>query len=206
MVIIHRVFRREFTLLPLQIAAVADGDVQRAERIGAHAALLLDVLHHHHEGEDLLLWPRLRERAPNRSTLFDTMDTEHSTLAEAVERVQQQLARWRAGAETAAATELAAAIADLTPALIEHLDQEERDVLPLVNELLTQDEWNELGQRAFSLLTPADAMTVLAQMGEESPDDEWQAFMTHLPEPVQHAYRTEALPAYGQYLAAIRRA
>ena len=56
----HAALRREFRLLPDVIRSVAPGDTRRAEVVGAHAALMCRVLHAHHEGEDRLLWPKLR--------------------------------------------------------------------------------------------------------------------------------------------------
>lgn len=64
MVLVHRVFRREFGLLPLMVRGAADGDVRAAVRIAAHAREMTDALHHHHHNEDELLWPRLLQRAP----------------------------------------------------------------------------------------------------------------------------------------------
>src|SRR3954470_5878126 len=64
MVVVHRVFRREIHLLPVQVEAVPDGEGPRFDLVAAHAAELFSGLHHHHTAEDELLWPRLRERAP----------------------------------------------------------------------------------------------------------------------------------------------
>ena len=62
MVIVHRMFRRECALLPQLVAAVPAGDVARARTVARHAREVLDMLHHHHLGEDELLWPRLSAR------------------------------------------------------------------------------------------------------------------------------------------------
>ena len=40
MVVIHRVFRREFSLLPPLIRKVTGGDVSRAELVGSHRSLI----------------------------------------------------------------------------------------------------------------------------------------------------------------------
>jgi hemerythrin-like domain-containing protein len=204
MVIVHRVFRREFALLPALLRDVADGDTERVERLGDHVRLLLDVLDHHHAGEDLLLWPRLRERAPERVALFDAMDADHTGLHELLGELAALLVTWRGTAAASDAQALADAVEALGPPLLAHLDREEDEVLPLIDALLTQEEWNALGERAFAALDPADAMIVLAQMGEESPAAEWEWFMTHLPPFVQDAYRDQALPAYRAYVAAVR--
>ena len=35
------------------------------------------MLHHHHEAEDINLWPRLRERATDQQELLDAMEGQH---------------------------------------------------------------------------------------------------------------------------------
>jgi len=52
MVVIHRVFRREFSAIPHLVRRVADGDTARAGIIGGHLSLILAGLHMHHTGED----------------------------------------------------------------------------------------------------------------------------------------------------------
>ncbi len=48
MVVIHRVFRREFGLLPAMIRGVAPDDVERAKIVAEHATGLLRFVHVHH--------------------------------------------------------------------------------------------------------------------------------------------------------------
>ncbi|GAB2463024.1 hypothetical protein GCM10027265_10350 [Jatrophihabitans fulvus] len=204
MIIIHRVFRREFALLPALVRAVAAGDTARADRLAGHLDLVLGVLEHHHAGEDLLLWPKLRERAPEHSALFDEMDGDHVEIHGVIERVQALSAQWRESAAADDRDELAHEIEDLLAPLAFHLDREEAEILPLVDALLTPQEWGELGERALSSLAPQDAMIVLAQMHESSAEDEWSGFVVHLPPPVQEAFVLHALPAYPAYTAAVR--
>jgi iron-sulfur cluster repair protein YtfE (RIC family) len=204
MITIHRVFRREFALLPGLVRDVEAADRERADVLGTHLGLLLAVLHHHHDGEDLLLWPRLQERSAGSADLLTTTAAEHVALAARLTGLEAVSTSWRTAADAELGARLADAIDALRGPLDEHLTREERDILPLVDATLTPAEWGELGQRAFSLLTPGDAMTVLAQMAEESPAEEWRWFMAHLPEPVQTAYTEVAVPAYPGYVARIR--
>jgi hypothetical protein len=81
MVIVHRMFRRECALLPQLVAAVAGGDLARARTVAGHAREVLDMLHHHHVGEDELLWPRLSARTRFHADLLARMDRQHQGLA-----------------------------------------------------------------------------------------------------------------------------
>jgi hemerythrin-like domain-containing protein len=204
MVMIHRVFRRELRAAPDLIRSVPPSDTDRAHIVGEHVLDLLDVLHHHHEGEDTLLWPKLRERVPERADLFDKMDADHVEVDAVVRRLAADLAVFAASADPETGDEIALLTQALLPALCDHLDREELQVLPLVEEHLTPDEWGELGQRAFGLLPPEKAMLVLGAMAEETPASEWEWFMDHLPPFVQQAYIEVGEQSYRDYIATIR--
>src|SRR6188474_3927186 len=94
--VIHRVFRREFTLLPRLVREVADGDTDRAAPIAEALRLILDGLHHHHSGEDDILWPALLERAAPSTGLVETMQAQHHAVDEHVEAITPALAAWEA--------------------------------------------------------------------------------------------------------------
>lgn len=204
MVIIHRVFRRELPLLAALVRSAPAGDRERAERLGSHLDLVIEVLEHHHEGEDVLLWPLLRERVPERAELFDRLESQHDALHDAIARVTSAAQAWRQAGAPSAADELAAALDDLEAPLIQHLDLEEAEVCPLIDRVLTAAEWGRLGERAFSQLAPDAALVVLAQMAEDSPAEEWGGFMPHLPVEAQQAFTEHARPVYASYLAEVR--
>ncbi|HVV23762.1 MAG TPA: hypothetical protein VHF06_30285 [Pseudonocardiaceae bacterium] len=52
MIIMHRMFQREIGQAPALIRGVAAGDVERAEIVADHVALVADILFHHHHAED----------------------------------------------------------------------------------------------------------------------------------------------------------
>ncbi|MHA3702325.1 hemerythrin domain-containing protein [Jatrophihabitans sp. YIM 134969] len=204
MAIIHRVFRREFTLAPGLVRETAEGDTKRVSTLETHLRRLLGLLGHHHEGEDVLLWPKLNERAPEHRQLFEDMDADHAGIHAAIDEVDAALTTWSASASRADAEVLATAVERLTPPLLAHLDREEAEVLPIVERTLSPAEWGELGERGMAALAPPDAMIVLAQMGEDCPEEQWNGFFVHLPPPVQDAYREHAVPAYAAYVASVR--
>jgi hypothetical protein len=204
MIIIHRVFRRELSMAPALIASVADSDSSRSRIVGGHLFDVLQVLHHHHEGEDLLLWPKLRDRAPDEQAILDEMEADHIRLGAALDQLTTDLAEFTATAGAAQGAQLAQGLKSLQPEMTAHLDQEEQRILPLVNAYLSAEEWGALGQRAFSLLPPDKAMIVLGQMAEESPAPEWASFMSHLPVPVQQAFSETGAQSYREYTEAVR--
>ena len=107
MVIVHRLFRREYRLAPQMVRAVPAGDTARAAVIGAHLTELNEMLHHHHTGEDELVWPKLHERASLQDALITRMEREHEAVEALLTQSGEELARWTATADAAAGEQLA---------------------------------------------------------------------------------------------------
>ncbi|WBB68446.1 hemerythrin domain-containing protein [Micromonospora sp. WMMD812] len=140
---------REFGLLPQLVRDVRSGDTRRAEVVGAHAELLCLILHMHHEGEDLLLWPRLQERGgAEAAAVVPTMEAQHHAIERAHDTVVGLLPVWRATGR--GGEELAVALDGLYDALVEHMALEEREILPLAEKYVTADEWKGLGEHGMS--------------------------------------------------------
>ena len=87
MVVVHRVFRREFDLLPDLIEGVRAGDTERAAVLAEHLTGLVGALHHHHQAEDDLIWPLLLERATLHQDLVHRMEAQQIGRASCRERV-----------------------------------------------------------------------------------------------------------------------
>jgi iron-sulfur cluster repair protein YtfE (RIC family) len=188
MVLIHRVLRREFGQLPRLFRAAA-GDHVRSKVIGAHAREMLTFLHTHHTGEDELLFPLLRERAALDPELMDRMDAQHAQVDDAVTAIDADLPAWTASADAAAGERMAARIDAMMPTLIEHLAEEEQEILPIVSVTLTQSEWDALGKHGMSAIPLTRRLVILGHITEETEDAERRKFMKVLPAPARMAYK-----------------
>jgi hemerythrin-like domain-containing protein len=204
MVVIHRVFRREFGLLPALIRGVAADDFERAKAVADHATHLLRFVHVHHSGEDEWLWPVLLERVDVEAALIRRMEDQHEHVAVLLPRAQEQLPGWAAQPSMERGEELAATFELIAAALDEHLGDEEEHILPLVETHLTVEEWARLGQHATSSLSPPDRMASLAAILEEADDDERAMFTVVLPPPVLTMFVEEAEPAYRERMRTLR--
>jgi len=204
MVVIHRVFRREFGLLPGLIRRVAPGDVGRASVVAEHADSMLEFVHVHHSGEDQFLWPLLLERVAVESNLIHRMEAQHEDVARLVDRARSLLPAWASDPTPERSAELAATFDDMAGALAEHLGDEEAEILPLAETHMTVAEWNRLGEHARASLPPTAGMSSLAAILEEADDDERAMFTKDLPPPVLTMFVTEAEPAYREQMRRIR--
>jgi len=204
MVVIHRVFRREFGLLPVLIRDVAPDDVERASFVADHATGLLRFVHIHHSGEDEFLWPVLLERVEVEADLIRRMEDQHLHVAALIPRAQELLPGWAAQPSAQRGEDLATTFEQIAAVLDEHLGEEEKQILPLVEEYLTLEEWARLGQHATASLSPPDLMASLAAILEEADDDERAMFTVVLPPPVLSMFVEQAEPAYRDRMQQLR--
>ncbi|MFD5426221.1 hemerythrin domain-containing protein [Streptomyces sp. NPDC127084] len=147
----HRMFRREFRLLPQLVRDVRPGDTERAAIVADHADKICAILDAHHEGEDAVVWPLLLARGGERSeTIVPVMEEQHHGIHEALTTVALLFPAWRATAQRG--EELASATDVLVDRLVEHMAMEETEILPLAEQYVTAAEWAVFGEHAFSSL------------------------------------------------------
>jgi hypothetical protein len=204
MVVIHRVFRREFGAIPGLVRAVAPGDVARARVVGGHLTLVLAGLHMHHTGEDAVLWPALAERAAPSADLVETMVTQHARVDGYARQVEPVLEEWRASATTVRGEQLARLLEDFAEALCEHLDLEERELLPLIARHVTVAEWDSLGEHGRASMSARQLPLLFGAILEDADEDETREMLRGLPVPVRGVMRTVGAWQYRRYITRVR--
>jgi len=143
----HRLFRRELRDAPDLIGRVEVGDTKRSALIADHLGYIVAALHHHHMAEDEMLWPKLHTRVPTASPKIHLMEDAHAAIAESVERVQTVRTPWRTSAAPKLAAQLIAATEDLSARVDTHLEDEEHNILPLICQHITANEWQSCVKR-----------------------------------------------------------
>jgi hemerythrin-like domain-containing protein len=204
MVVVHRVFRRELRLIPELVRAVAPGDTARAAVLANHGRLILDGLHGHHTGEDELLWPKLLERCAPDAELVHRMEEQHERVHDALEQLHPALDRWEAEARPAVTEEVAAGFDRLRVALLEHLDDEERYILPLAARHITQAEWNELGEHGTKKTKKSLLPILFGAITEEATPEERAEMLAVVPPPVRFLLKTVFARTYVRYINRVR--
>ncbi|MCW2563627.1 MAG: hemerythrin cation binding domain protein, partial [Mycobacterium sp.] len=189
MVIVHRMFRRECALLPRLVSTVASGDVVRAETVAAYAREVLDMLHHHHEGEDELLWPKLSARARFDDDQLVRMDRQHDVIAALLDHAGAALAEWGHAPNAHTTARLAAILEETSSRLDEHLGEEEAVILPVVERVISEGEWQEVGRRGFASIPKKRRLVVLGYLLENASPHEQAGFLAAIPSPARLAYR-----------------
>jgi hemerythrin-like domain-containing protein len=204
MVVIHRVFRREFVAIPELVRRVAEGDSRRSGVVGDHLRLILSGLHMHHTGEDEVLWPLLRQRAAPSTGLVETMEAQHERVDGCAAHSERALESWRTDPTTEHGEELATAVGQLAGALFEHLDLEEREILPLVTAHLSVREWDSLGEHGKDAMSARQLPLMFGAILEEATVEERSRMLAHLPAPVRLVMTTAGAWQYRRYIRRVR--
>jgi hypothetical protein len=186
MLLVHEVFRNELHDIPALIRGVPPREVKRSTVVGDHVTFILAALHHHHMAEDELLWWKLRERVPASAEVIGRMEDAHAVIADGVEQVQAQLRPWVATADHQSAERLAACVEDLSRHVDDHLGDEERHVVPLIDEHITDDEWRAATARGAAFMSRRNVKLALVLGGmvlDACSVEDRQRFLTGVPLP-----------------------
>ncbi len=174
MIVIHRCFRTQFAALPSLVRAVADGDSARAGIVVDFLGELTTALHHHHVGEDEVLWPLLLERADDHARILE-LEEQHERIGELIDASLAQASAFRTSARPSRGERLADMLTSLSAALNTHLDDEEALALPLAEQHLTVAEWAAVGEVGHASI-PKDRMLVFLGYILHSASPEQRAF------------------------------
>ena len=189
MVFAHNSFRRHFGAIPGLIRAVPEGDVERAATVVGFLEELTRALHHHHEAEDELMWPLLLERAPMDTAMILRMEEQHERIGELYQRAAGLAADFASAAEVKRGAELAGTVTDLVAVLDEHLHDEEVEILPLVERVLTVSEWEAVGERARTAIPKNRQLIFLGFLLAANPPELNRTFLAHLPLAARAAWK-----------------
>ena len=182
MVVVHDSIRRQFGEAPALVRGVGPGDTARAALVADHVHLLGELLHHHHAGEDRLLWPVLQPRVPEDvAATVARMERQHDGIADAQGAVTSTLAAWRPGAGVGEREALAAALEELFARITEHLAAEEEHILPLAAVHMTGAEWQRLGEEGIGGLPKRRLPLVFGMVMYRADPEVIRGMLSHAP-------------------------
>ncbi|MGW5556946.1 hemerythrin domain-containing protein [Micromonospora sp. NPDC003944] len=139
MVIVHRAMARDLQQISDAARQLSQRpDDRRTAALIQYADRVIQLIDHHHEGEDDVLWPMLRDRGAPAEAL-DLMASEHHELAELLHQLQKLIGS--AGDGPAVLAEIADKTAALRQLLVVHTADEERELNDRLKPALGEKEW-----------------------------------------------------------------
>jgi iron-sulfur cluster repair protein YtfE (RIC family) len=96
------------------------------------------LVHSHHGGEDVALFPAVRRSAPHLSAIVDRLEADHRVVSDLLDEVEAAAHRLDEAHAGKARSRLVEALSGLSAHLLEHLNREEEALAPV---LLTWEHW-----------------------------------------------------------------
>lgn len=205
MMAVHQVLRDAITNAPALIGGAEPGDLQRAAVVGSYYDNVLRFLQVHHHAEDELLWPKLLERAPERTDLVQAMIADHGQIHDALDRASAALPKWASSGDRDEGSGLTAAIEDLGSALVPHLDNEEQEIVPLLSDHLSEEEWGEMPGHALRAFDGDKVWLILGLIRENMTQAQRDAMLAHMPPPPRDMWINMGNAAFDEFIAEVRR-
>ena len=97
---VHGVFRDTLGAAPELVGRIEPGDTERTALIANYYQNILSFLEAHHDGEEKLVFPLLRERCAGEDALLERMTDEHHEAMRLLEEATSLLEAWSAGDAT----------------------------------------------------------------------------------------------------------
>jgi iron-sulfur cluster repair protein YtfE (RIC family) len=186
---IHRFFLWAYYEAPGLVRSVAAGDTARAAYVGEVLGNFDKVLHIHHEGEDLLMYPHMQDRAPACALHVGQMLEQHRQVTQRLEAIEPVRLRWMRTADAETGQELAELYEDLKAVLNVHLRREVTEVMPVVDRVLTEKEMQEAAQHGISQLDKKFLVGYLGMVLATNPPADQREMFKEIPPPVRLGYR-----------------
>ena len=200
---IHRMYKVGFGEAPDLVGRVAEGDSAHADIVAEQLNLLSVALHAHHEGEDDRLWAPLAERAPSCAVHVERMKRHHAELLVHLDAMDAALPAWRRSAKATDAQPVLVAIRGINDCLAVHLPDEEANIVPVMETVITEKEVEWFSQHGRKAVPKGQAWNSLGAIITSQPDggDEW--LHENLPGPVRLLWRWVGKPKYEKHRAAL---
>ena len=200
----HRIFREALEATPRLVGGAPDDDTDRVDLVGSYYANVLRLLHAHHEAEDLTIFPMMMERLPEHLDLISRGSTEHEAVLDRLDAAEQALAAWRAVPSQGSRDSAVSALAALQTVLLEHLDHEEADVVPLIARCINVAEWGQMSATAFQRFSGDKVWLIIGLIQEQMLDSENATMEANMPPPVHDSWVTSGRATFRDFVTELR--
>lgn len=154
MYVMHHGFRRDLADFVVAARCTPVGDRRTWRALEKRWTLFARVLHHHHSGEDAVVWPALLERAnPAERVTLEAMEEEHAQIDPLLTACAEGFRRLAGAADDDARAALVVRLSATRERLGEHLAHEESEAIALLQRVMTQREWEAVDETLKDELT-----------------------------------------------------
>lgn len=144
--LVHAAVRRDLERLGLALEGVASGDRDRARNLERAFANLRNELTHHHESEDMWIWPMLANVGVDPE-LLATMESEHHSMSEALAETAGAMNGFAASGSGTDATAARESVVRTQNEVERHLTHEEDELEPVLIHHFESAQWKEVEKK-----------------------------------------------------------
>lgn len=203
MVQIHRMLRHSFEEASGLVDGVAEGDTAHAADVATQLHLISTALHAHHQGEDSRLWDMIDDRAPACALHVARMKQQHAAMLVQLEELDRVVPGWRQTAARSDAEPVRAALDGVSVALAEHFPDEEANIVPVMEHVVTEREVHWFSKHGRASTPKGQAWNMLGAILAAQPDGGKTWLRNNMPAPARLVWRWIGAPRYAHFRAAI---
>ncbi|QUQ67295.1 hemerythrin domain-containing protein [Kutzneria sp. CA-103260] len=200
---IHRMLRQSFDEAVGFVDGVTPGDSKHAKVVADQLNLISNALHAHHEGEDQQLWDKIGQRAPACFLHVERMKVQHAEMLVHLEALDRAVPAWRDSAGSAEAEPVRVALAGVSSALAAHFPDEEANIVPAIEHLVTQPEVAWFEKHGRKATPKGQAWNMVGAILSAQPDGGKAWLKKHMPGPFGLVWRIVGAPQYARFRAAL---
>lgn len=201
--VIHAAFRRDLARFDTALEAIPSRSRARAAQLGSAWDNLESQLRHHHDDEEKIFWPVLRNLGAD-DALVDELDGEHHQMLAALDGASVAMADVHQDPSTAHIAAARGSVDDLCGVLEAHLTHEERDLEPFGEQYRDAREM-KAAQAAVRKAHKGGVGTFFAWLLDGADADAVAGLRREVPTPVLHVIVAVAGRDYRRRIAPVWR-
>jgi hypothetical protein len=202
MAAVHNVFRSSLASAPRFVTSTR-GDDERRGLIANYYANVIALLETHHETEDALLFPLLVERVGEHRAIVEATESQHADVVALIHDANDQLKSWETAGDSQSENMVSSLLA-LDAVLSPHLNQEEKEVVPLAGEYMTVEEWGLLPGHSLGNFTGDKVWLILGLVRENFTQDQRDAMLEHMPPPARQMWEDTGEQSFNDLITQVR--
>lgn len=176
MYVMHHAFRRDLDQFTSAVRATPVGESLSWRLLDERFARFAHALHHHHTTEDEHYWPRLQRAAEQRGDERDLASItdnsgEHAEIDPCLDQCTRSFAEMSAHPCEDHRNALDLRLAGFGELLLDHMAHEEQEVLPLVQRVMTEEEFAAAEKAVADSYAVKDAPFIVAWAMHELPSE-----------------------------------
>ena len=162
MYLAHHAFRRDLTRFESAVRNTPVGEADVWAALARRWTIFSTVLHHHHTIEDVTIWPAVANRADASGTeLLAAMEAEHDLIDPALEGCAKGFAAMTTHPCADHRNALDVHVTTARQLLVDHLRHEETEAIPLIQKLMTADEYAATEEYAGRGISPRQILVLV---------------------------------------------